>query len=146
MKICVNEELFTIANQLLEKSPYSGMTDFTNNSDVPYSIETTRRFFSAHDKGMSADTIAIILRHLGCSKAEIKFLLQTYTTDQHIWPLIDDSIGSHLTIPQANLLEVVTVLSQNKEVFSFFTAQLEMLDQHHKLGLEDKIDKIKRLQ
>jgi len=123
----VDKELYQILYQRMIDQGWDNIRRFTAGSKVPFSIETKRRLFNECDyKSVAPITIAIVARYLDFTNEEIRELLQKYTTDRDVWPLIGDS-DERLTNEERAWLELFSSISKNSKLKENIFDQIEML-------------------
>lgn len=115
---------FKMMNDRLHQEGWETVTQFTAKSKIPYTVETVRRAFTdCGHKQLSADTLAIILRYLSCSRQEIRQILKTYTDDKEIIELIGDDGSQELTPDQQAWLDIYNKLYAQNPSFATQLAQ-----------------------
>jgi hypothetical protein len=111
----LKKDFFKMMNARLVAEGWDTVTQFTQKSKVPYTVETVRRgFVDCGVKQLSADTLAVILRYLNYSRGEIKEILETYTDDTEMTKLIGDDASSTLTADQAAWVEIFNKLEAGR--------------------------------
>jgi hypothetical protein len=76
---------------------------------MPFSHETVRRVFNSETHAFEPYTLLVVCKFLNYTPQEIRRILQTYTSDKHIWPMMladeDDSRDHVCTIEEIMVVE-----------------------------------------
>lgn len=111
----LKKDFFQMMNMKLREQGWDTVTQFTNSSKIPYSVETVRRGFTdCGYKQLSPDTLAVILRYLNCDRREIREILETYTDDKEIIKLIGEPSGASLSADEEAWLKIYRKLEAGK--------------------------------
>lgn len=134
-----------IMSAKLKAEGWDNIKQFMVATKVPFSLETVRRAFNkCEHKNLEASTLAIIMKHLNYTPAEIKSLLTEYTDDDALVSLIGGDY-QEFNIYERNLVQAYReIIAKNPEMGEVLADQIDLVGAIIKVKTKQYTDFLRR--